>query len=402
MIKVNVLGKFQITNEHGRLDDDSIRSAMLTKLLIFLLLNRTKPLTSDAIATAIWQEDEVDNPTGALKNLMYRLRTTLKKNLGDEEFILTNRGAYSWNTNIPVEIDAEKFEKCYLAAKKEENTTEKAILYYEQAVDLYKGDFMMKEAELPWMITISAYYHSMFLSCVKGLAELYVLTGRFENLEERCIEALSIDRADEELYYYLVLARMKQNKIQLAMESYEKAKQILHDELGIRNSEQLSSIYGELLKVKKGIEAEEMADVCRDMTEENPQGAFFCGYPVFKEIYRLEARKSERADQTEYVLLLTVKNQKEKELTQELETFYMEKMMNRLAKLLSEQLRIGDVVAKYSDSQFIVLLPSCDTECSKMVLERIVASYQKDNPKSKFFPVEGNLEPVSMENKWIE
>ena len=400
MLKVNVLGKFDITNENGSLDESSMHSSMLTKLLVFLLINREKTLTSDTIAASIWQEDEVENPTGALKNLMYRLRILLKNHLGDENFIVTNRGAYSFNTKLPVEIDAEAFEKTYFLAKKEGSLGQDAIENYEHALDLYKGDFMPKEVELPWMITVNAYYHSMYLSCVKGLAEQYVKTGRFEELEERCIEALSIDYTNEELYYYLVLARMKQNKISLALKSYEKAKQILFHEVGIRKMEHLSSIYRELLTVKKGIEAEEMTKVSKDLIEENPKGAYFCGYPVFREIYRLEARKCDRMEQIPYVLLLTIKSRKE--LSQEFGTFYMEKMMKRLEKLLREQLRIGDVVAKYSDSQFIVLLPSCDSKGCKAVCERMICAYQKDNPRSELFPVEGVMRPVSTANKWMK
>ena len=54
-----------------------------------------------------------DNRAGALKNLMYRLRNTLKKNLGEEDYILTGRGTYYWNPDIPIWLDCEEFDSWY-------------------------------------------------------------------------------------------------------------------------------------------------------------------------------------------------------------------------------------------------------------------------------------------------
>lgn len=111
MLSVNTLGKFQVINEEDVLNDDNIRSAMMTKLLLYILIHRDQTLGTDEIASALWQEEEVENPAGALKNLMYRLRTLLKQHFGEGDFILTNRGSYYWNPDIKVVIDAEEFEK---------------------------------------------------------------------------------------------------------------------------------------------------------------------------------------------------------------------------------------------------------------------------------------------------
>ena len=110
MLSVNTLGKFQVINEEDVLNDDNIRSAMMTKLLLYILIHRDQTLGTDEIASALWQEEEVENPAGALKNLMYRLRTLLKQHFGEGDFILTNRGSYYWNPDIKVVIDAEEFE----------------------------------------------------------------------------------------------------------------------------------------------------------------------------------------------------------------------------------------------------------------------------------------------------
>ena len=156
MLTVNTLGKFQVTNENAIMDDDNLRSIMVLKLFMYMLLYRDKTLTTEDIATAIWQDEEIDNPAGALKNLMYRLRKSLGQTFGNQDYILTNRGSYRWNPNIEINLDIDKFEEIINEAK-QENVYEEAIIKYEQAIAMYQGDFMAKLLDMHWILTLNTY-----------------------------------------------------------------------------------------------------------------------------------------------------------------------------------------------------------------------------------------------------
>ena len=399
MITVNTLGKFQITDGEAFVNDDSLRSTMLIKLLIYLLLYRDKTLTTDDISNAIWQDEEIDNPAGALKNLMYRLRKELVANFGENDFVLTNRGSYRWNPDVNVVLDIELFEKLINEAKSE-NIYEQAILKYEQAISLYQGEFMSKIMEMHWIMTLNTYYHSLYLSSVKGLAELYIKLEKYEELEKLCNDALQYENADEQLYCYQIEARMRNGNVSLALESYEKAREIMEKELGIRKTTILNKVYEELLQMSKGQTAFYINDVIEDITEENPEGVFFCGYPVFKEIYRLEARKSARSTEQEHLVLLTIEDKgfDRKEVTE----FRVKKAMESLEKVINESLRVGDVAAKYSDSQFIILLPTCTEDLAALVANRIVAKFYSIHKKYEMIRVKMNIEEVSMNGELVK
>ena len=93
MIQVKALGKFILSDGEYLLNDDILRSDRLKKLLIYILMHREHPITTQELAEALWTEEETDNPAGALKNLMYRLRKCLKSALGSRPYILTGPGA---------------------------------------------------------------------------------------------------------------------------------------------------------------------------------------------------------------------------------------------------------------------------------------------------------------------
>jgi DNA-binding SARP family transcriptional activator len=399
MLTVQTFGKFQVTDGTELLDEETLHSPMLLKLLMYLVLYRDKTLTTEDIADAIWQDENIENPAGALKNLMYRLRKVLIASFGEADFILTNRGSYHWNPNIQVNIDIDEFERLISKAKLE-NICEKAIVSYEQAIQLYQGDFMAQLMDMSWIVPLNSYYHSMYLTVVKALAELYVKKEQFELLEKLCSEALCYESGDEQLYCYQIEARMHCGKISLALESYEKARDIMEKELGVRSTTILNKVYEELLTMSKGQSTYSITEVQKDIIEEEPDGVFMCGYPIFKEIYHYEARKNAREDVEESLLLLTLSAKKE--LAPEHAEFQIKHAMMGLEETIRESLRLGDVAAKYSDSQFILLLPSCTRRLALHVANRLIAKLHEKNANSRNVSVRINIEKVSTSSEMVD
>ena len=161
-IIVNLFGQFQVISSKGVLNEDNIRSEMVAKLLAYLLSHHGSIIPVQELSDAMWSEDETENPVGALKNLAYRLRNVLKEILGESNYILTGRGSYYWNPEIPVYVDAEEFEE-YCRRAKSGGSLQEQTEWYENAVELYQGDFLPKQASEHWVIPVSTYYHTLFL-----------------------------------------------------------------------------------------------------------------------------------------------------------------------------------------------------------------------------------------------
>lgn len=397
MLRVCTLGKFSIIDDELEvcLDDDALRSDMLKKLITYLVSHREHPITVQELSDALWQEDETDNPAGALKNLMYRLRTVLKKYFGDQDFVLTSHGAYSWNPEVATELDAEAFENLVKEAKK---TTDpfKSVELYEEAVEIYCGDFLENCADKHWMVTAATYYHSMFLTVVKKLSSLYLKSERYADMERICTYALRFDDVDEQIYCDLIRSLIRQQKNDLAIKNFDSAKKTLQDALGVTNPKKLAEVQKELLKMDKGSVVEKMQDIHEDMQEEiEPEGVFLCGYPVFREIYRLEARKMSRLGEAEYVLLLTAQlGEDVDDSNEQMNRFLIKQAMGQIEKTLKRTLRIGDVAAKYSDSQYVILLPTCTYESTVAVSQRIIAGF-KGLQKGKKVTIKTDMEQVT-------
>jgi hypothetical protein len=188
---------------------------------------------------------------------------------------------------------------------------------------------------------------------------------------------------------------MRCGDIALALESYEKAREIMEKELGVRKTTILNKVYDELLAMSKGQSTYSIREVHDDMEEPEPEGVFFCGYPVFKEIYHLEARKNSRSGDISSLLLMTVGGKEEDQ--EEIAKFRIKHAMTGLEETIRESLRVGDVVARYSDSQFVILLPGTDQDLAMLVANRLIAKLYEMNPKYSNVDIRINIEPVAGE-----
>ena len=193
--------------------------------------------------------------------------------------------------------------------------------------------------------------------------------------------------------------RSIRKKVQMAFDTYETAKSIMDKDLGVRKTVMLNKVYEELLSVTKGVSSYNIDEVKDDISEESMNGVIMCGYPVFKEIYHLEVRKSARSTIPESLVLVTVvpmySSQPDKNHSQ------MKDSMHTLERALRKCLRVGDVAAKYSDSQYIVLLSKCSCDTASDVMKRIIDRFNHTCDTHSNMTIKFDIEPVSCYSSFV-
>jgi DNA-binding SARP family transcriptional activator len=380
-LQVRMFSGFQISEGKKELNTDSLRSRMLTKLLVYLLCHRNKITGVQELSEVLWADDTSDNPAGALKNLMYRLRSSLKKSLEDREYILTGRGTYQWNPDIPVSVDAESFDYYCKMAENAEGREER-IEAGKKAVNIYKGTFLPEISEEYWVISLSTYYHSMYLSTVKNLTNLLEEDKQYCLVEQICQDAVRLDSLDEEIHCHLIRSMMAQNKQKLALAHYQKTVRFLYDSIGVHPSRELQALYEELLSVQHKQECN-INIIQKELLEHQREtGAFFCEYGVFRKMYHLESRSSARQEGSVCLVLITLYPTITLDKGSEAYTRLFRKGMGTLQDTLKKVLRSNDIICRYSSSQFLLMLRTCRFDEAVMVAERIKGRFYRSGKKT--------------------
>lgn len=381
-LKIRMFGKFQIENENGMLNKENMRSEMLTRLLAYMVSHREKDMTAQELIDVLWPDDQSDNPSGALKNLMYRLRKLMNRTWGEDgRYIITGRGAYQLNPELVVHVDIEEFEEC---CRQVFNSEDPAVQQEngKKAVELYQGMFLSELSSEYWVISIATYYHSIYLTMVKKLAALLEKEKQFTDVEEICAKAIQIEPLDEEIHCFLLRAMIADNKQKLASNHYKETVKLLYDSLGVRPSGEMETIYEELQKIQHDHESN-IDIIQEELREEKTSGAFFCEYGVFRKIYALESRSSSRLGISVHLALVSLYLDFQVSKDKNDYAGLIGEGMKVLEDTLLKRLRSSDIVCRYSVNQFLVMLPACQYEDAKMVVNRLKDSFYKSGKTNK-------------------
>lgn len=373
-LSVSMLGGFRLSRGGQVLAEDSNRAQKIWNVLAYLIINRSRSISQMELIETFWPEEESANPTSALKTLFFRLRALLEPLFPDGvQPILSQRGAYSWNKDVVCDVDADRFNALCEQAKAEGLSQEKQLACFDQLTTLYQGEFLPLQSSSIWVISLSTALHNRYIAAVKSYAALLEELGSFEKMMTVCSAASKLDPLDEELHILIVRSLIAQNDHSAALEHYQMACDLLYKELGISPSDTLKNLYAVIMDSEETLETD-LGVIQENLRETTARpGAFLCDYGFFREIYRLEARRAARSGTCIHTALLTVSCQRSGEQVQNL----LNRAMEVLQNVLVSSLRRGDVVSRYSPTQYVVMLPAANYEDSTMVVERIVAAFYR-------------------------
>ncbi len=378
-LSVTFLDDFKLTCKDSSLNEKKIKSDMVTKLLAYIICHRKNNLSVQELSEALWEDDECDNPANALKNLIYRLRSALKKNIGDYLFIMTGRGYYFWNGEVSVEVDAEVFEDLCKRASNEKNIN-KRIEYARLAVKCYKEKFLSQYTDKYWVVTLNAYYHSMYLDIVRQLSIDLLELKKYDEMEKICYMALSLDEFDEDIHYYYMKALISENKRNMAVKHFFEVKKMLYDKLSVNPSKKLCEIYNELLKTDMAYKAD-ITNISNELRKyyNVADGAYLCEYEIFKKSCEIELRKAKRSDIGIYIILFTIESGLKNSYSGKNNSVTTDSI-EKVTEVIKHSLRSGDIISRYSIMQFVVLIQSFNYEDVSKIAKRILQN--TDNLKA--------------------
>lgn len=360
------------------ISDDNTRSLKQWSVLCYLILHRDRSVSQAELIDNFWPEEDNRNPLSALKVLILRIRNLLEPLC--ENPILSQRGAYQWNPAIPCAVDAEIFEKlCQLAAHPD-TPLDRRLELYREAISLYKGDLLPKQNGQQWVIPLTSRYRNCYSSAVKEYAALLQEAGLYEKMGQVALSACNLLPLDEQLHILVIRSYILQKKNADALEHYKKATKALYQTLGLPPSAELQAVYAEILSEEKDIEINLDTILSAMLPSAKHSGAFFCEYGIFRSVYQLEGRRISRSGGCLHIALMT--------LTLSSETARKFSDLNTIMDLLQTEilsdLRQGDVVSRYSKSQFVIMLPGASLEDSGKVMDRIISSFYSKFPRTFF------------------
>lgn len=374
VIYVNMLGGFSITMNGNTIADHSNQAKKPWCLLEYLIAFRDRDIPVEELIDLFWKDDASNNPGGALKTLMFRVRKLLEP-LGypTQKLIAQNCRSYGWTKEVPTICDADEFKKLCLQTEEEGINEEERLALCLKAFSMYKGYFLPKSEWESWVIPLHTYYHTFYQKLTHRTLLLLNEKKDYPTMIDLCQKAIAIDPYEEDAHYYLIYSLYQSGNQQMAMEHYHHVCNMFYNEFAITPSLRFKELYKLISDKKHGITMD--LSIIQEILMEGftDSGAFCCEPSVFHDIYQLQARAIERTGDSVYLCLLTISSLKGDLLKPAVQT----RAMDELGEAIRNSLRRGDIYSRYSVSQYLMLLPTATYENGEMVLKRIIRNFKK-------------------------
>lgn len=375
-LNIQMLGEFTLSCGENQISDKENRSHKVWLLLAYLVYHRNRTVPQAELLKLLWGDAPTgNNPTGALKTTFHRVRTTLDRlwPSAGHQLILCRDGNYIWNSEIPVTLDVEGFDRL---ARMESDDKQAQLQFLMQALKLYGGDFLCRLSSEPWVIPISTYFHNLYIQTLLEAIPMLMEDGRQAEVIELCRTATSLDPYHETVHCYLMRALMELGEQKEAIKVYRELSDRLYSNFGVLPSDETRALYHEASRTVND-HAMSMGDVLEQLEEsDSPSGAMICQYDFFRVLCRSVARSMSRTGIATHIAMLSVTNKDGGELSAR----SLPRCMDNLEEQIRINLRKGDSATRCSASQFVLLLPQANYENSEMVCNRIIRSFIRQYP----------------------
>jgi two-component SAPR family response regulator len=237
VLKIQALGSFRLWRDGIEIEPAAWRREKALHLFQFLVTvrQRTTHLHKEQIIDRLWPEleaEEGDRDFKVALNAIYKLLEPERKPRSESRFIQRQGLVYSLNL-AEAWVDTDAFEDAVTRGNRvlRENA-QAAISYYQQALELYTGDYLPERCYEDWTSAERERLQLLALGTMTLLASLLIEQNPLESIR-LTQHVLSVDPVWEEAYRVQMQAYLVQGNRPLALRTYQHCVEMLERELGV-------------------------------------------------------------------------------------------------------------------------------------------------------------------------
>jgi len=249
-LSINMLGPVEIFRDLARpFAADAWTTRRARDILCFIASRRHHRTPKDAIIDTFWGETDAKTVEKNFHPTMSHVRKALNSNQPlKQNFLVYRDGDYQLNPEFSYRIDTEELDRLIAdgEAARRERSFDRCIDCYEQAVALYRGEFMQGSYE-PWVEEQRSYYREQYLRMLESLAGVAEKKQEWPRTMDLAQRILHEDQFREDIHCMVMRAQAAVGNRVAVKEQYETLRGLLQKELGVEPAMQTQKAYRELV-----------------------------------------------------------------------------------------------------------------------------------------------------------
>jgi LuxR family maltose regulon positive regulatory protein len=250
-LTINVLGPVEILRDPLRpLAADAWTTKRARDILCFIATRRHRRASKDTIIDTFWGEADFDVVEKNFHPTVSHIRKALNSNQSlKQNFLLYRDGDYLLNGEFSYRIDTEEFDRLVTEGEAARRAREfdRCIQAYEQAVALYRGDFMQGSYD-DWVEEQRSYYREQHLRMLESLAAVSQKMQEWQRSLNLAQQILHEDPFREDIHCMMMRAHAALGNRVAVKEQYENLSRLLRKELGVDPAADTQKVYQELVR----------------------------------------------------------------------------------------------------------------------------------------------------------
>lgn len=210
--------------------------------LLFYLLSHP-PRTREQVGLDLWPDASSSRLRKAFHNALYYLRQAL----GRREWVVFEGGRYTFNRSLGHWFDVEAFESKLAEARRlKTEAPGESVRHLEEAVALYKGDFLEGSPGGEWVLARQDELRRAYEVVLLELGELLLEGARYTEAAEVYRKAIAFDRYSEVAHRRLMRSYAGMGEPGRALRHYQDLSEMLSEELGAPPAPETAELYERL------------------------------------------------------------------------------------------------------------------------------------------------------------
>lgn len=211
------------------------------ELLFYLLSHKAK--TKEQIGVDLWPEASPSQLRSNFKVTLHHLRVAL----GRPDWIVFENDSYTFNHSLDYWYDVQAFTSNLTQARQlQVKSLRQAIYLLEEAVKLYRGDFLEDVTVGDWYLETREELRRICLETLLTLGQLLFAESRYDSATDVYLKAIARDNYSEEAHRGLMRCYARQGERAKALRHYQTLVEMLDKELGSLPAEETVELFDRL------------------------------------------------------------------------------------------------------------------------------------------------------------
>jgi DNA-binding SARP family transcriptional activator len=251
-LTINMLGSVEIFRDWARpFAADAWTTRRAREILCFIASRPHRRAPKDTIVDTFWRDIDLKVIEKNFHPTMSHIRKALNSNQPLKQNFLGYRdGEYQLNPEFSYQIDIEEFDRLISDGEtaRRERDFDRCIQFYEQAVGLYRGEFMQGSYD-GWVEEQRSYYREQYLRMLESLAAVAEKKQEFVQAMALAQKILRDDPFREDIHCLIMRAQAALGNRVAVKEQYETLRRLLQTELGVEPASPTQKAYRELVGI---------------------------------------------------------------------------------------------------------------------------------------------------------